>query len=332
VAIALRVCHGESEGLNVIAGSSILDAIGNTPAIWLDRMTADLPGRVLLKLELANPSGSVKDRAARQCLLDAIASGALQPGQPVVELTSGNMGIGLAMVCSVLGYPMTAVMSEGNSPERRTLLAAYGAAIELVPQMPDGVPGKVSGADLELVEARTRELVEQTGAWRPDQFQNPSNPRAHELGTGPEIWEQAEGRLAAFTTLVGTGGTFIGISRALKHRDAAIQCLAVEPEGAQTIAGKPTTAGGHVLQGGGYAMIPPQWDAAVCDGTIAIDDATAIACARELAMKEGILAGYSTGGNVAAALRIAATLPEGQAVATIACDAGSRYLSSGLFG
>jgi cysteine synthase A len=312
-------------------GTSILDAIGDTPAVWLDRLTEGLPGRVLLKLESANPSGSVKDRAARQCVQDAIAGGALAPGRPIVELTSGNMGIGLAMVCSVLGYPMIAVMSEGNSPERRALLAAFGARIELVPQMPDGIPGKVSGADLALVEARTQELVEELDAWRPDQFRNPSNPRAHELGTGPEIWDQAEGRLAAFTTLVGTGGTFLGVSRALKARDPNIRCLAVEPEGAQTIAGKGTTAPGHVLQGGGYAMIPPLWDEALCDGTIAMDDATAIARVRDLAVKEGILAGYSTGGNVAAALRIAATLPAGQGVATIACDTGTRYLSSGLF-
>lgn len=313
------------------SGSSILSAIGNTPAIWLDRMTAGLPGRVLLKLESANPSGSVKDRAARQCVLDAIASGALAPGQAVVELTSGNMGIGLAMVCAVLGYPMVAVMSEGNSPERRILLAAYDAKIELVPQKPDGIPGKVSGEDLALVETRTQELVVELGAWRPDQFRNPSNPRAHEFGTGPEIWGEAEGRLAAFTTLVGTGGTFIGVARALKNRDNSVRCLAIEPEGAQTIAGKETTVAGHVLQGGGYAMIPPQWDPALCDGTIAVGDAEAIACVHELAQREGILAGYSTGGNVAAALRIAAELPEGQAVATIACDSGTRYLSSGLF-
>lgn len=311
---------------------SILDTIGDTPAVWLDRLTAGLPGRVLLKLELANPSGSVKDRAARQCVRDAIDSGALQPGMPVVELTSGNMGIGLAMVCCVLGYPMIAVMSEGNSQERRTLLAAYGAQIELVPQTPGGIPGKVSGDDLALVESRTEELVRELGAWRPDQFRNPSNPRAHELGTGPEIWDQSNGRLAAFTALVGTGGTFIGTARALKRQDASIRCLAVEPEGAQTLAGKQTTTGGHVLQGGGYAMIPPQWDPVLCDGTIAIDDATAVKTAQDLAKTEGILAGYSTGANIAAALRIAASLPEGLVVASIACDSGSRYLSSGLFG
>lgn len=310
---------------------TILDAIGHTPAAWLDHLTAELPGRVLLKLELANPSGSVKDRAARQCLLDAIEAGSLRPGMPVVELTSGNMGIGLAMACAVLGYPMVAVMSEGNSPERRLLLTAYGALVELVPQVPGGVPGKVSGEDLALVETRTQQLVEELGAWRPDQFHNPSNPRAHEMGTGPEIWEQAGGRLAAFATLVGTGGTFIGTARALKARDSRVRCLAVEPAGAQTIAGKPATATGHVLQGGGYAMIPPQWDSALCDGTVAIGDDLAVATVRDLAVREGILAGYSTGGNVAAALQIAAALPPGDVVATIACDSGARYLSSGLF-
>ncbi|MFT4041008.1 MAG: cysteine synthase family protein [Thermomicrobiales bacterium] len=312
--------------------TSILSAIGNTPAVWLDRLTADLPGRVLLKLELANPSGSVKDRAARQCLLDAKASGALQQGMTVVELTSGNMGIALAMCCAVLGHPMVAVMSEGNSPERRKLIAAYGAQIELVPQLPGGVPGKVSGDDLALVETRTAELVQELGAWRPDQFQNPSNPRAHELGAGPEIWKQSDGALAAFVTLVGTGGTFIGVARALKARDAAIRCLAVEPAGAQTIAGLATTAAGHMLQGGGYALIPPLWDASLCDGTLAVADDEAVATARLLAEREGILAGYSTGGNVAAALRVARDLPPGAAVATIACDTGARYLSSGLFG
>ena len=322
----------ENEGREMNSGGSVLDAIGNTPAVWLDRMTEGIPGRILLKLESANPSGSVKDRAARQCVLDALGSGALQPGQMVVELTSGNMGIGLAMVCAVLGFPMVAVMSEGNSPERRTLIAAYGATIELVPQLPGGVPGRVSGDDLALVETRTQEMVSASGAWRPDQFRNPSNPRAHELGTGPEIWDQAEGRLAAFTTLVGTGGTFIGVSRALKNRDQALRCLAIEPSGAQTLAGKATTTAGHVLQGGGYAMIPPQWDAALCDGTIGIEDDEAVHCVQDLAEKEGILAGYSTGGNVAAALKIAATLPEGAVVATIACDNGTRYLSSGLFG
>src|SRR5215210_863718 len=279
---------------------SIVDAIGATPAVWLDRLARGLPGRVLLKLESMNPGGSIKDRPALQCLRDAQRDGRLRPGMVVVELTSGNMGIGLAVACSIMGYRMIAVMSEGNSPERRQLLAAYGAEIELVPQAPGGTPGQVSGEDLALVERRTVELVDELGAWRPDQFANPSNPRAHQLGTGPELWEQSGGRLDAFVAIVGTGGTFIGIARALKARDNAIRCLAVEPAGAQTLVGQAVTAA-HKLQGAGYALIPPQWDAALCDGTSPIHDDDAISAARQLARREGILAGFSTGANVAAA-------------------------------
>lgn len=311
--------------------SSILSAVGRTPAVWLDRLTAGMPGRVLLKLECLNPTGSVKDRAALQCVLDAEAAGHLRTGMTVVELTSGNMGIGLAMVCAIRGYRMVAVMSEGNSPERRQLLRAYGAEIDLVPQLPGSVPGKVSGADLARVEERTIALVGELGAWRPDQFRNPSNPRAHELGTGPELWEQSEGRLDAFVTMVGTGGTFIGVSRALKTREAAVRCLAVEPAGAQALAGLPISNPSHALQGAGYAAVPPQWDDRLCDGAIAVTDEEAIAAARELARVEGVLAGYSSGANVAAALRLAAESASGFVVATIACDSGSRYASSDLF-
>src|SRR3954452_3321044 len=166
------------------ARDSIVEAIGGTPAVWLNRLTEGLPGRVLLKLESMNPGGSIKDRAALQCLRDAQRDGRLRPGMAVVELTSGNMGIGLSVACAIMGYRMIAVMSEGNSPERRQLLAAYGAEIELVPQMTGSIPGQVSGEDLALVEERTASLVAELDAFRPDQFNNPSNPRAHELGTG----------------------------------------------------------------------------------------------------------------------------------------------------
>jgi cysteine synthase A len=311
--------------------SSITGAIGNTPAVWLDRLTAGLPGRILLKLEYLNPGGSIKDRAALQCLRDAEDDGRLRPGMPVVELTSGNMGIGLAVACAVMGYRLIAVMSEGNSPERRQLLAAFGAEIELVPQVPGGTPGQVSGEDLALVEVRTVELVAELNAWRPDQFNNPSNPRAHELGTGPELWEQARGDLKAFVAIVGTGGTFVGTARALKARDASVRCLAVEPAGAQPLAGLAIQNPAHKLQGAGYAMIPPQWDAALCDGTIAIGDDEAVRTARDLARREGILAGFSTGANVAAALRLAKSAEPGFAVGAIACDTGTRYLSTDLF-
>ncbi|HLL49599.1 MAG TPA: cysteine synthase family protein [Thermomicrobiales bacterium] len=313
------------------ASSSIVDATGNTPAVWLDRLTDGLQGRVLLKLESMNPGGSIKDRPALQCLRDAEQDGRLRPGMAVVELTSGNMGIGLATACAVMGYRMIAVMSEGNSRERRQLLAAYGAEIELVPQGPESIPGQVSGEDLALVEQRTETLVAELNAWRPDQFNNPSNPRAHELGTGPELWEQSNENLDAFVAIVGTGGTFVGIARALKRRDSTIRCLAVEPAGAQTLARLAVTNSSHRLQGAGYALIPPQWDDSLCDGTIAIEDDEAMGVARALARREGILAGFSTGANVAAALRMVAAAEPGFTVATVACDTGTRYLSTDLF-
>lgn len=317
-----------------VPASSILGLIGATPAVWLDRLTVGLPGRVLLKLEPSNPGGSVKDRAALRCVEDAERRGDLLPGGVVVELTSGNMGIGLAIVCALKGYRMIAVMSEGNSPERRRVLSAYGAEVVLVPQAPGGVAGKVSGADLDLVEARTEELVRELGGWRPDQFRNPSNAAAHEATTGSELWTQAGGQpgaLHAFVAMVGTAGTFVGVARALKARDPAVRCIAVEPAGAPVLAGQPVTNPSHKLQGAGYAAVPPAWEAALCDGTAAIGDAEATATARDLARREGILAGFSTGANVAAALRLAAAAPPGAAIATIACDTGLRYLSTDLF-
>lgn len=316
------------------AAASVLESVGATPAVFLDRLTAGAPGRILLKLESANPGGSVKDRAALRCLEDAERRGDVVAGQPVVELTSGNMGIGLAVVCAVKGYRLVAVMSAGNSPERRRVLAAYGAEVVIVPQAPGGVPGRVSGEDLALVEARTQELVRERGGWRPDQFRNPSNAAAHEATTGPELWAQARGAtgpLSAFVAIVGTGGTFVGVSRALKARDRSIRCVAVEPAGAPVLGGGAVTDPSHKLQGAGYAFVPPAWDPALCDGTVAITDDEAIAATRALARREGILGGFSAGANVAAALRLAAEAPLGAIVATIACDTGLRYLSTDLF-
>jgi cysteine synthase A len=317
------------------AAPDALALIGRTPAVWLDHLTDGLAGRVLLKLELANPGGSIKDRAALRCVEDAERRGELRPGATVVELTSGNMGIGLAIVCGQKGYRLIAVMSEGNSPERRRVLAAYGAEVELVAQAAGGAPGQVSGDDLALVETRTRQLVAELGAWRPDQFNNPSNPAAHEATTGPEIWAQAGGRagtIHAFATIVGTGGTFVGVARALKGRDGAIRCVAVEPAGAPVLAGGPVTNPSHKLQGAGYAFVPPAWEPGLCDLAVAVTDEEAVATARRLARAEGIVAGFSTGANVAAALRLAGEVPAGATIVTIACDTGLRYLSTDLFG
>jgi cysteine synthase len=321
---------GRSENSRIGISASILDAIGWTPLVALDRLGAGLPGRVVLKIEGANPGASIKDRAALHCIEAAERAGQLQPGGVVVELTSGNMGAGLAIVCAIKGYRFIAVMSVGNSRERVQMLRALGAEVDLVPQMPGGVPGQVSGDDLALVEERTRELVRTLGAFRPDQFNNPANLAAHEQTTGPEIWAQTDGAVTHFCAIVGTGGTFLGTARALKARNPAVRCVAVEPEGSQVIAGKPVTDARHTLQGAGYAAVPPQWDAALCDGTLAISNAEALETARALATREGIFAGFTSGANVAAALRIARGAPAGSLIATIACDSGLKYLSTNL--
>jgi cysteine synthase len=310
---------------------SILGTIGQTPLIALDRLAAGLPGRIVLKLEYFNPGFSIKDRIARQIVEDAEADGRLRRGQTIVELTSGNTGTGLAVVCAVKDYPLIAVMSEGNSVERRRMLQALGARVELVSQAPGSVPGQVSREDLDRVEDRTAELVRELGAFRADQFHNPSNVRAHELGTGREIWEQTGGRLNAFVGTVGTAGTFMGIARALKEQNPAIRAYAVEPASAPYLAGGEIVSTSHRIQGAGYALVPPLWDPAYCDGYFGIADEAAIDTARLLARREGVFAGFSTGANVAAALKLAAAAAPGDVIVTTANDSGLKYLSTDLF-
>jgi cysteine synthase A len=251
----------------------------------------------------------------------------------VIELTSGNMGTGLAVVCAIKGYRMIAVMSAGNSVERRRQLESLGAVVELVPQAPGALPGQVSGEDLALVERRTAELVRDLGAFRPDQFQNPNAVLAHELTTGPEIWEQTGGRVGAFVASVGTGGTFIGVARALKARNAAVRCYAAEPASAPYIARGPegVTSTSHKIQGTGYALVPPLWQPELVDGFLSVTDEAAVATARSLATREGIFGGFSGGANVAAALGVAAQVPPGTLVATVICDTGLKYLSTDLY-
>jgi cysteine synthase A len=312
---------------------SVIGAIGATPLVALDRLCDGLPGRVVAKLEYYGPGGSVKDRVARAVIDDAESRGLLQPGGTVVELTSGNMGTGLAVVCAVRGYRMIAVMSTGNSIERRRMLEALGAEVALVPQAPGSVPGKVSGPDLELVEIRTRELVAELGAYRPDQFNNAAAVLAHELTTGAEFWEQTGGQVGAFVASIGAAGTFLGTARALKARNPAIACYPVEPATARFIAAGAAgvTNPGHKIQGTGYVLLPPLWQPELVDGFIAVSDDDAIATARRLATREGIFAGFSAGANVFAAMQVAATCTPGTIVATIACDTGLKYLSTDLW-
>jgi len=309
---------------------SVLGAIGETPLVAIDRVARGLPGRVAVKLEYYSPGGSVKDRVALRIVEDAERDGRLKPGGTVVELTSGNMGIGLAVVCAVKGYRMIAVMSEGNSVERRRTLEALGATVELVPQVGGPRPGQVSAEDLQAVEERTQRLVEELRAFRPDQFKNPSAVDAHDATTGEEIWRQTDGKVTHFVASVGTGGTFVGTARALKRRNPAVKCYAAEPATAPFIAGKPVTSTSHKIQGTGYALIPPLWQPELVDGFLAATDDDAIRVARRLAREEGIFGGFSTGANVACALELARTAPPGSLVVTLAPDTGLKYLSTDL--
>jgi cysteine synthase A len=311
--------------------ASVLETIGSTPLVALDRIGATGGARVAAKLEYYGPGASVKDRAALWAINAAERDGSLRPGATVVELTSGNMGVGLAVVCAVRGYRLIAVMSEGNSPERRHMLEALGAEVELVPQQPESQPGQVSREDLALVEDRTKELTRSLGAFRPDQFHNQACVRAHEETTGEEIWEQSQGSVTAFVAAVGTGGTFLGVSRTLKRHSATVRCFAVEPATARVLAGEAIMNTSHKLQGTGYAAIPPLWDSRLCDGSLPVSDDEAREVARMLSAREGIFGGYSGGGNVAAALRLAKTLSTRDLVVTIIPDIGLKYLSTDLY-
>jgi cysteine synthase A len=305
--------------------SSALDAIGRTPLVHLNRLHPG-PGTLLAKAEFLQPGGSVKDRAAKRIVLDALHDGRLLPGQAVVEMTSGNMGAGLAVVCAVTGNPFTAVMSAGNSPERARMVRAFGAEVLLVPQV-DGAPGQVTGADIARAEHVARNLAQERGAFYVDQFNNACSVRAHEEGTGPEIWEAVGDRLAAFVAAVGSGGTFVGTSRYLKRRSRGVLCVAVEPQGAAVLARKPLTKPRHLLQGTGYGQVPPHWDPTLADKYIEVSDEAARAEMMRLASREGLFVGFSAAANVHAARTLlqSGSLAEDATVVTVLCDTGLKY-------
>ena len=311
---------------------SVLDAIGNTPLVELKRLCRGVQGRILAKLEYLNPGLSKKDRIARQMIAAAEADGSLGPGQTVVELTSGNTGTGLAIVCAVTGHPFVAVMSRGNSVERARMMRALGAEVVLVDQMPESTPGRVSGADLNRVEEETRRLVRQRRAFRADQFSLAGSFLAHSLHTGPEILRQAGCPITAFCDFVGTGGSFGGCAVALKQHDPSTRCYVIEPEGAAALAGCPVTRPDHRVQGGGYSRTSlPFVRPDLVDGYLQVSDAEAIEQARRLASTEGIFAGFSSGANLAGALRLLAGPCAGGTLAVLICDSGLKYLSTDLW-
>lgn len=312
-------CH-----MSKLAPSS-LNLIGGTPLVALERIHTGR-GRILAKAEFVQPGGSVKDRAALRIIQDARKSGQLVEGQPVVEMTSGNMGAGLAVVCSVMGHPLIVTMSEGNSPARARMMEALGGEVVLVPQV-EGCPGQVTGSDVQAAIERAMELARSRDAYYVDQFNNPACVLAHQEGTGPEIWEALEGDIDAFVASVGTGGTFVGVSRFLKSVSRRVHCAPVEPEGAEILSGKPVTKPCHVMQGTGYAIVPPQWDAHLADSFIAVSDMEAGIYRALLAEKEGLHTGYSAAANVCAAVKLieSGRVGESPTVATVLCDTGLKY-------
>jgi cysteine synthase A len=313
--------------------SSVVEAIAGTPLVDLSRLTTrlGLEGRILAKLDYLLPGFSKKDRAARAIIEAARRDGSLAPGQTVVELTSGNMGTGLAIVCACLGHPFIAVMSTGNSPERARMMRALGADVILVPQAPGSHPGEVSGADLALVEVEAQRVTAERGAFRADQFGHPGNPAAHEQGTGPEIWDASGGTVTAFCDFAGSGGTLGGVARYLTPR--GVRCYAVEPAGAEAIGGGDTSHPQHPIQGGGYGMADLRHLHGVSlAGTLTVTGDAARDHARLLAATEGIFGGFSAGANVAAAADLLRGPERGGTVAVVICDSGLKYLSTDLWG
>ena len=227
-------------------GENVLDLIGNTRLLALERVYQG-PGRIFAKAEFLQPGGSVKDRAARAIVQDALRRGDLRPGQCVVSMTSGNFGSGLAVVCNVLGHPLVATMSAGNSPQRARMIQDLGAELIRVPQV-DGTLGLVTGADIAAAEAAAVRVAVERNGFHVDQFRDINSVRAHEEGTGPELWRQLDGVIDGFTASVGSGGTFVGTARFLKRQQPAVVCAAVEPEGAEVLAGNRVRKRRHVLR------------------------------------------------------------------------------------
>ena len=311
---------------------SVLGAIGNTPLVELSRLTRGLEGRILAKLEYLNPGFSKKDRIALQMIEEAEADGRLQPGQAVVELTSGNTGTGLSIICAVKGYPFVAVISKGNSMERARMMKAFGAEVVLIDQLPESKPGQVSGGDLALVEEAAQWITKERNAFRADQFHLQSSARGHYLHTAPEILQQANGQIDAFCDFVGTGSSFGGCAAAFKEHNPNILCYIVEPAAAAILSGKPVTNPNHRIQGGGYSMMElPLINKDLIDGYLQVTDEEAMEVTQRLAKEEGIFGGFSSGTNVAAAMQLLKTNCHGKTIAVLLSDSGLKYLSTDLW-
>ncbi|HXV06382.1 MAG TPA: cysteine synthase A [Solirubrobacterales bacterium] len=302
-------------------GGEASAVVGNTPMVALRRLGDGLGAEVCAKLEYLNPGGSVKDRIGVAMIDAAERKGQIAPGRSVVvEPTSGNTGIALAMVCAARGYELILTLPEGMSRERAKLLRSYGAEVRETPSL-GGM-----GEAVELAE----EIREQRKGFMPMQFSNPANPEVHRRTTAEEIWRDCDGEVGAFVAGVGTGGTITGVGSVLRERSPETLIVAVEPATSPVLSGGPP--GPHKIQGIGAGFVPKVLDRSLIDETIAIGDEEALETARLAARREGILAGISAGANIAAALQVAARPElEGRRVVTIVCDSGERYMSLPFF-
>ncbi len=298
--------------------STILDQIGNTPLIRLQAMETENSAAIWCKLESANPGGSVKDRIALGMIEQAEADGLISPGATLVEPTSGNTGIGLALVSAVKGYHVVLVMPDSMSIERRQLLHAYGAELILTPGS-EGMAGAI---------AKAEQLSTDNGYFLIHQFSNPANPATHQRTTGPEIYRQLGGKVDAFVTGVGTGGTITGVGHYLRQQNKEVRIVAVEPEASAVLSGG--SPGPHLIQGIGAGFIPKVLDTTIYNDIIKVSNDDAIAATTALA-KQGVFCGISSGANLFATQQIAAQLGSGKQVVTTICDTGERYLSTGYF-
>ncbi|MFF2090975.1 cysteine synthase A [Paenibacillus sp. NPDC058174] len=299
---------------------SVIDLIGDTPAVKLNRLAEEGSADIYVKLELFNPSGSVKDRAASSLIMAAELKGLIKPGSTIIEPTSGNTGIGLAMNAAAKGYKLILVMPDNMSEERIQLVRAYGAEVVLTPAA-ERMPGSIRKA-LELQQANP-------GSFIPNQFENEANPNIHRITTAVEILEQMEGRLDAFVATAGTGGTITGTGETLKKELPDLYIAVVEPQGSPVLSGG--QPGPHKLVGTSPGFVPAILNTSVYDEIIQVADDDALNTMRSLARKEGLLLGPSSGASVWAAMQIARRLGPGKRVLCIAPDTGERYLSMDIF-
>ncbi|MFH0817017.1 MAG: cysteine synthase A [Candidatus Micrarchaeota archaeon] len=297
---------------------NILETVGNTPLVKLNRINVGKGNTILAKIEFFNPCGSVKDRIGKAMVEDAERRGVLKKGMRIVEPTSGNTGIALAMAAAVKGYKLTLTMPESMSIERRKILKAFGAELELTPKE-KGMKGAIE---------RAEEIAKETGAFMPQQFNNPANPEIHRRTTAEEIWKDTGGKVDFFVAGVGTGGTISGVGKVLKARKPEVRIVAVEPTNSPVLSGgKP---GPHKIQGIGAGFVPGIFERGVVDEILRVEEKDAVEVARRLAREEGILAGISAGANVWGALKVASEI-EGKTIVVVIPDTGERYLSSELF-